>query len=371
MFAPDHPELLVSLESLSGQLSFLDGRNLAQNGWYVIRELIPAGKSGEVVSWMLKPNSIPSWIRQPVISHSQVGYHPDQNKVAVIELDTNYMAKQEATLYKVGTDGNLIKTLQKEVKGWGKFMRNNYQLFDFSEIKDPGLYVVAYGDVKSEPFPIGKDVYSDIWHPTLDVWFPVQMDHMFVNEAYRVWHGAPHLDDALQAPVDTLIHDGYRQNSKTDSPYKPLEHIPGLNIGGWFDAGDFDIRTNSHCETVLYMVEAWEDYGLKRDQTLVDKERRYVDIHNPDGHPDLLQQIEHGTLALIAQHRATGHAIRGIIVPHLHQYHHLGDAVNMTDNLIYNPALKLFETDGFTSGTNDDRWAFTNEFAPLRARFIT
>ena len=42
-----------------------------------------------------------------------------------------------------------------------------------------------------------------------DVWFPVQMDHMFVNEAYRVWHGAAHLDDARQAPPNTQHFDGY------------------------------------------------------------------------------------------------------------------------------------------------------------------
>ena len=51
--------------------------------------------------------------------------------------------------------------------------------------------------------------------------------------------------------------------------------------------------------------------------------------------------------------------MRGIVVPNLHQYHHLGDAVNETDNLLYNPNLKPYESDGKTSGTMDDRWAFT------------
>ena len=79
-------------------------------------------------------------------------------------------------------------------------------------------------------------------------------------------------------------------------------------------------------------------------------------IHHPDGTPDILQQIEHGTLALIAQHRAFGRAIAGIIVPNLHQYHHLGDGSTMTDNLPYNPKLKPYESDGVSSGTPDDRW---------------
>jgi hypothetical protein len=365
ILAPEDPLSRVSLNSLSGELQFLDGRNLAQNGWYVIRELLPAGKTGEVVQWILNPNSIPDWVREPVISHSQAGYHPGQKKIAVIELDKNYKPQQKATLYRINDNGGLVSVLESNLKNWGRFMRYQYQQFDFSMVKDPGLYVIQYGSIKSEPFPIGAEVYENVWHPTLDVWFPVQMDHMFVNEAYRVWHGAAHLDDALQAPTDTIIHDGYSQNSQTDSPYKPLEHIPGLNVGGWFDAGDYDIRTNSHCETVLYMVGAWEDFKLTRDETYVDKERKYVDIHRPDGIPDLQQQIEHGALALLAQHKAVGHAIRGIIEPNLHQYHHLGDAVNITDNLIFNTALKPFQSDGFKSGTFDDRWAFTNSAPPL------
>jgi len=46
-------------------------------------------------------------------------------------------------------------------------------------------------------------------------------------------------------------------------------------------------------------------------------------------------------------------------VPNLHQYHHLGDASTETDNLPYNANLKPYEKDGRSSGTMDDRWAFT------------
>ena len=49
----------------------------------------------------------------------------------------------------------------------------------------------------------------------------------------------------------------------------------------------------------------------------------------------------------------------GIVVPHLHQYHHLGDAINETDNLLYDSTLKPYEVKGNRSGTLDDRWAFT------------
>ena len=246
------------------------------------------------------------------------------------------------------------------VENWGKYLRYNYLKFDFSSIKDPGIYFIKYGDQKTNSFSISTQVYNNIWHPTLDVWFPVQMDHMEVNEAYRVWHGVPYLDDALQAPVNHQHFDGYSMDSTTDTKYKPLERIPGLAVGGWFDAGDFDIQSASHCGTILNFVAAWELFQVKRDETYIDQTTRYVDIHRPDGKPDILQQIEHGILNLAAQVKNIGHPVRGIVVPNLHQYHHLGDASTETDNLPYNPNLKPYESDGKSSGTLDDRWAFTN-----------
>jgi hypothetical protein len=193
----------------------------------------------------------------------------------------------------------------------------------------------------------------------MDVWLPVQMDHMEVNEAYRVWHGAPFLDDALQAPTNWQHFDGYSMGASTQTKYKPYERIPGLATGGWFDAGDFDIQTGSHCDAVLSLVDTWEKFKPTRDETFIDYATKYVDIHRPDGKPDILEQIKHGTLAMVAQVKNIGHPVRGIVVPNLHQYHHLGDAINETDNLPYNPNLKPYETDGKSSGTMDDRWAFT------------
>jgi hypothetical protein len=145
----------------------------------------------------------------------------------------------------------------------------------------------------------------------------------------------------------------------TETRFAPLERIPGMNIGGWFDAGDFDIQTGSHASAVMSFVETWEAFKPMRDQTLIDQAGRFVDIHRPDGKPDMLQQIEHGTLAIVAQHRAFGRGIRGIVDSHLHRYHHLGDGSTQTDNLPWDPSMKPYESDGRKSGTPDDRWAFT------------
>lgn len=365
VFAPEDPERRVSVRTSDGEISLYDGRNKAQNGWFVIRTLIPSNKTGKVIEWFLTASTVQNWVREPVITHSQVGYHPSQKKVAVLEFDVNDEPLKEAKLLKVTSDGELVPVLQAELKNWGKYLRYNYYTFDYSSVTKEGLYVIEYDTIRTKPFRIAENVFKNVWHPTLDVYLPVQMDHMFVNEAYRVWHGAAHLDDALQAPVNHEHFDLYRQGPTTGTKFKPGEHIPGLNVGGWFDAGDYDIRTQTQYFVVLNLAHTWEDFGLQRDQTLIDQKNRFVDIHHPDGKPDLLQQIEHGVIQLLAQFKAVGHALNGIIVPDLSQYTHLGDGITMTDGLIYNPELKDNESDGFRSGKFDDRWAFTNKSTPL------
>ncbi|MFO7932569.1 MAG: glycoside hydrolase family 9 protein [Bacteroidales bacterium] len=365
VLTPGDPEKEIAVKSLTGDLSLYDGRNMAQNGWFVLRSLIPAGETGNVVQWEIDAHTIPGWERPPVISHSQAGYHPGQQKRAVIELDNSSKTDMKARLYKISPEDGYRVVLEATPALWGDYLRYTYVIFDFSRITGDGIYCLEYGETRTRPFLIGKDVYRNAWQPTLDIFFPVQMDHMFVNEAYRVWHGAAHLDDARQAPVDHTHFDMYAQGPTTDTPFEPGEHIPGLNRGGWFDAGDYDIRTPSQISTVLGLVQIWEEFGLKRDQTTVDRDRRYVDIHVPDGEPDILQQIEHGAIQLLAQHEAVGHAIPGIIAPTLAQYTHLGDGVTKTDNLIYDPGLEEGEQRGGYSGRPDDRWAFTSRSTGL------
>lgn len=360
VLAPDDPKHLVSITSQDADLMFFDGRNLAQNGWYIVRSLLPSGKTGKVLTWVLQPNTVNSWIREPNIGFSQVGYHTKQQKVSVIELDKNDKPFTKASLYRVDNNGKASEVFSGAVKSWGNYLRYHYVKFVFSAINTPGIYYIQYGNFKTNTFLIDNNVYDNIWHPTMDVWFPVQMDHMTVNEAYRVWHGEPYKDDAIQAPLNVTHFDGYSQSDTTDTKYKPYERIPGLKIGGWFDAGDFDIQTGSHNSVIMSFVNTWENFKPLRDQTLIDKKTRYVDIHRPDNTPDMLQQIEHGTFALLAQAENIGHMARGIVAPVLDQYHHLGDASTITDGLPYNPQLGPLENDGKSSGRVDDRWVFTN-----------
>jgi hypothetical protein len=82
VLSPEDPERRIKIVSETDEenLMLFDGRNLAQNGWFVVRSLLPANKTGKVLTWYVEPNAIPNWIRKPVIEFSQVGYNPQQEK---------------------------------------------------------------------------------------------------------------------------------------------------------------------------------------------------------------------------------------------------------------------------------------------------
>ena len=42
-------------------------------------------------------------------------------------------------------------------------------------------------------------------------------------------------------------------------------------MGGWYDAGDFDIQANSVLNTTQDLAYIWREFQPMRDQTLIDQ----------------------------------------------------------------------------------------------------
>ena len=342
---PDDPYNRFTIKSDSEMLKLYDGRMNHNNGWFVVRTDIPAGVTKGAIKWTITPNTVKDWLYKPVVQTSQLGYHPAQPKLAVIELDKRDQPQVKAELYSVTPQGEkLVKTI--DLKSWGAFLRYNYLKADFSDIKEEGLYLIRYGASVSSVFRIAKNIYDrGVWQPVLEYFLPVQMCHMRVNEKYRVWHNFCHLDDARMAPALNHI-DGYSQGTSTLTRFNPGDIVPGLNVGGWHDAGDFDLRVESQSGEAYILALAYESFGQKYDATAIDFHTRITEIHQPDGKPDMLQQVENGALSVVGAYRSLGRLYRGIICNDLRQYVLLGDAGAMTDNI---------------PGNKDDRWVFTED----------
>ena len=341
---PDDPYNKVTIESLTGDLKLYDGRMNHNNGWFVLRSEIAPGVTKGAVKWIITPTVMPDWMYQPVIQTSQIGYHPNQPKEAIIEMDTRDNRQGTAQVVRIGSDKEqVVKTVTPE--NWGKFLRYNYLKVDFSDVKEPGLYQIKYGDSASPIFRIDDNVYDrGVWQPVLEYFLPVQMCHMRVNEKYRVWHDACHMDDARMAPAHNHI-DGYDQKPGL-SKFNEGDMVPGVNIGGWHDAGDFDLRVESQAGEAYILSLAYEAFHPEIDATSIDQINRVTEIHQGDGKNDLLQQVENGALSVVNSYLALGRLYRGIICGGLRQYVLLGDAAAMTDG---------------KPGNEDDRWIFTED----------
>jgi hypothetical protein len=382
--APESDRQRLTIESVrGGDLQLLDGRAQHNNGWFVVRALVPAGETRGAIEWIVRPHVIADWKSEPVIQLSQVGYHPKQPKVAVIELDQHDTEVKPVVLYRA-TPAGLQKVSEHAGKDWGRFLRYHYLQFDFSDVTDPGLYVIGYGDQRSSAFQISPHVFErGVWQPTIEYFLPVQMCHMRVNDNYRVWHGLCHIDDALMAPPGENHFDGYAQGPSTLTKFHGGEHVPELDRGGWHDAGDYDLRIESQAGTVHGLALAWELFRPTFDDTTIDEQARIVDLHRPDGKPDILQQIEHGVLSIVGGYHSLGRLYRGIQDASLVQYTHLGDAATMTDNQVFHDttgeAMKTLAAAALAGsqaepkidplprlgsvGSADDRWVFTEKNA--------
>lgn len=346
---PDDPYSRITVESLTAPLKLYDGRMNHNNGWFVVSSEIPADTDHNAIQWIITPNVVDDWLYTPVVQTSQVGYHPNQPKVAAVELDSRDGKRENAVLTRITENGETV-TETVGYKEWGQFLRYNYLLFDFSSVREEGLYKLRYGTSESSVFRIAEDVYDrGVWQPVLEYFLPVQMCHMRVNEKYRVWHGLCHNDDARMAPVNYNHFDGYAQGPSTLTKYKSGDVVPGLNAGGWHDAGDFDLRVESQAGEAYILSLAYEAFHVDYDATTVDQERKITEIHQPDGKNDILQQIEHGMLSVVGGYRSLGRLYRGIICNDLRQYVLLGDSASMTDGI---------------SGNADDRWVFTEDNPP-------
>jgi endoglucanase len=358
--APESDRQRITISSENNILQLIDGRAQHNNGWFVVRSVVPAGTSRNAIEWLVSPNAGENWKYAPVIHSNQVGYLPNQEKSVLIECDKKEEALRKVDLVKVMPSGIQQIVLSDSATHWGRYLHFNYYRFDFTKISEPGIYFVQIDTVHSSLFRIGKDIYNrDVWQPTLEYFLPIQMCHMRVNDRYKIWHGLCHMDDAEMAPTNYIHFDGYMQGSSTLGPYQSGEHVPGINRGGWHDAGDYDLRVESQAGTIYALSLICETFDVDYDITTIKQTDHLVEMHQPDGKPDILQQIEHGAISIVGGYQSLGRIYRGIISRDLRQYVTLGDGSTMTDNIIYSKTGGNDQLPEWLGKKDDDRWVFT------------
>ena len=62
-----------------------------------------------------------------------------------------------------------------------------------------------------------------------------------------------------------------------------------MNVGGWYDAGDFDLEEPAQLSVIQSLALAYREFNLKYDELTVDEAAREVEMHRPDGVPDAVR----------------------------------------------------------------------------------
>src|ERR1017187_2906425 len=128
--APETDGQRMLIESKTGDLVLLDARSKRNNGWFVVRSLVAAGATRGAIEWVITPHAIPGWKFQPVVHVSQIGYHPGQRKIAIVELDREDSGSDPVRVLSIEPTGGTHQVLSAKPSPWGNFLRYKYVELD-------------------------------------------------------------------------------------------------------------------------------------------------------------------------------------------------------------------------------------------------
>jgi len=140
--APEDKLQRMVIRSNQAKLELWDGRTNHNNGWFIVRSKVPVNVTKGAIEWIISPSVVYGWEYAPVIQVSQLGYHPNQHKKAVVELDPEAAVEDEFKLFRLGEHGR-EHCFTGRPSRWGPFLRYQYATLDFSQISEPGMYQLS------------------------------------------------------------------------------------------------------------------------------------------------------------------------------------------------------------------------------------
>jgi endoglucanase len=159
-----------------------------------------------------------SWIRV-----NNVGYLPDDPKIAVLSSDVPVSGKFSV--------GDFSADIGPDQGAWGPFA-HNYRL-DFTAVRGPGRYRIKCGQIQSPEFSIGPDAYQDVPKALLEF---MRLQRCGENP---ITGEKCHQQDGFDTTTGEMVD----------------------LVGGWHDAGDRlkHMITTSYCVAALYLADAQDE----------------------------------------------------------------------------------------------------------------
>jgi len=343
---PDDPTRNLILHSPTGGISLADGREWGIQ-FYLVAVRLPL--DGLTLRFTLTPPPADPGPNPPAVRYSRAGYLPVGPKQTVLEIDWRDSFPNPAVRLERKTESGAQTVLTGEFVPVLQDFWKQFAIFDFSAVEERGEYRLVWAGGVTDWFPIAPNIFENRWQNTLDIFFPFQMSHAAVDLGGGLSHAASTLDDAVAVPPYTVGADGFiSYEADGASGYVPL------GVGGWFDAGDYDLNVAAQAFVVHQLALAWEEFAPQRDLHGLDLANLRLNVRQPNGIPDLLEQIEWGTRWLLAMQAADGRVFVGVVES--------PDRYGET-------ALPEAMTDGIPN-TGDERWLFHDYHSDVNLKFV-
>jgi hypothetical protein len=211
-----------------------------------------------VLALVISPSSFSSLSKithsSPRILVDQIGYRPQDQKIAVIREDGNSHNKSTkfTTSFNVlnTSTGKIVYSGNATLWNQGKIHSQSGDIawwFDFSSVSKPGRYIVSsQSGEKSFPFEIAEDVYRNVL---------IAATRMYFYQRSGFTKRLPYADARWQ---DDAAFLGAQQD--TEARFIDDKENPTLARdmrGGWFDAGDTNKYVTFAADPVHQLLHAY------------------------------------------------------------------------------------------------------------------
>jgi endoglucanase len=188
---------------------------------------------------------------QPTVSVNQVGYFPQSPKYAMVAGGGEFR-----TVWSL-VNAETNETVSGGLTTVGRFdsaSGDTVQMVDFSDVTTPGMYVLVVDNIRSAPFRIGSDLYTNLKTDALTYFYlnrsGIELEEQYAGDWARQ---AGHITDAEVPCFSGRDADGVE--------WEGCDYT--LNVrGGWYDAGDYGkyvVNGGISAWTLLNLYEAMPD----------------------------------------------------------------------------------------------------------------
>lgn len=247
---------------------------------------IPLLISSAIIAIILGPPVAVICSPVPAIAVNQVGYFPQQTKIALL-INGVTKSRESVDLINSQTQEAVLQIQPSPAKR-DSSSRDWVQTLDFSTLTEPGNYYLQQGELKSYPFEIGPEIYAEPLVKLLRSYYLQRCGVELHDPVTGISHPPCHLLDGV-----TAIEDRF---------HTPGQRLPAM--GGWHDAGDYGKYVATTTVTIGRLLNLYERYP----QLFPDGQLQIPESGN--GIPDLLDEVKIGLDWLLKMQRWDGAVYR-------------------------------------------------------------